>query len=69
MSGNQDKEKEFEKFLDHQIKQISEYSEGEEMFQENLREKYNKSCQINILNKEWLKKWKEIVCYEQVKEK
>ena len=69
MSVNQDKEKEFEKFLDHQIKQISEYSEGEEMFKENIRKKLNKLCQINILNKEWLKKWKEIVCYEQVKEK
>jgi hypothetical protein len=69
MSGNQDKEREFEKFLDHQIKLISEYFEGEEMFKSNLREKFNKVCQINILNKEWLKKWKEIVCFEQVKEK
>mgnify|MGYP002624492053 CR=1 FL=1 len=70
MSVNQnDKEKEFERFLDHQIKQISEFFEGEEMFNENLREKFNKTCQINILNKEWIKKWKEIVGYEQIKEK
>ena len=39
------------------------------MFDKSLREKLQKPCQINILNKEWIKKWKEIIGYEQIKEK
>ena len=69
---NEEDKKELERFLDHQIKLINEYSEGEEEFDKKLREKINTlsaPCQINILNKEWVEKWKEIVGYEKIKEK
>ena len=60
---------ELERFLDRQI--ISDFFEGEEEFDKKLREKYYTpyTFQINILNKEWVKKWKGIVGYEQIKEK
>jgi len=63
-------DKELERFLDHQINIISEFFEGEEEFDKKLREKISfANYQINILNKEWIQKWKEIVGYEQIKEK
>ena len=71
-SNNKQKDKELERFLDHQIKLINEYSEEEELFDKNLKENLNTNFtkyQINILNKDWIKKWKEIVGYEQIKEK
>ena len=64
---NKEDKKELERFLDHQINLISEFFEGEEIFDKNLE--LNTQCQINLLNKEWVKKWKEIVGYEQIKEK
>ena len=70
--NNKQKDKELERFLDHQIKLINEYSDGEEQFDKNLKENLHtniKKYQINILNKDWIKKWKEIVGYEQIKEK
>ena len=66
MSGDNKKEKEF---FDHQIKLISDFFEGEDEFDKNLKEKHNHTSQLNILNKEWIEKWKEIVGYEQIKEK
>ena len=67
MSTDNKIDKELERFLNHQINIISEFYEGEEMFDKNL--KLNTQCQINILNKEWIEKWKEIVGYEEIKEK
>ena len=68
-NNNKQKDKELERFLNDQINIINDFSEGEEQFDKNLRDKLNTTCQINILNKEWIKKWKEIVDYEQIKEK
>ena len=64
-------DKELERFLHHQINIISDFFEGEEFFDKKLRENYITlgELQINILNKEWIQKWKEIVGYEQIKEK
>ena len=70
-TGNNKKEnkKELERFFDHQINLISDLFEGEEMLDKNLAENLSKTCQINILNKEWIEKWKKFVGYEQIKEK
>ena len=71
-SNNKQKDKELERFLDHQIKLINEYSDGEKQFDKNLNENLHTNIikyQIDILNKEWIKKWKEIVGYEKIKEK
>jgi len=67
MSTNNKKDKELEQFLDRQINIISDFFEGEEQFDKNLKEKLNTTCQINILNKEWIEKWKQIVGYEEIK--
>jgi len=39
------------------------------MIDKYLVEKFSKTYQINILNKEWIEKWKKFVGYEQIKEK
>ena len=63
-------DKELERFLLHQINIISDFFEGEEDFDKKSRENISfTNYQINILNKEWIQKWKEIVGYEQIKEK
>ena len=67
MSTENKIDKELLQFLDRQINIISDFFEGEEQFDKNLKEKINKTCQINILNKEWIEKWKEIVGYEEIK--
>jgi len=71
MSTDNKEDKELERFLNHQIYVIGDFFEGEEEFDKKLREKYYTpyTFQINILNKEWVKKWKGIVGYEQIKEK
>ena len=63
------KDKELERFLEDQIRLIREYYELEKMFDEYLGDMLNQPTQIYILNKEWIKKWKEIIGYEQIKEK
>jgi hypothetical protein len=68
-NNNKPNDKELDPFIEHQIKLIKDLLEGEEILDQNLKQKFNKTCQINILNKEWLKKWKEIVGYEKIKEK
>jgi hypothetical protein len=67
MSTENKIDKELLQFLDRQINIISDFFEGEEQFDKNLKEKINTTCQINILNKEWIEKWKEIVGYEEIK--
>ena len=69
--NNKQKDKELQRFFDHEINLISDFSEGEEQFDKNLRDKFNinRESQIIILNKEWIEKWKEIVGYEKIKEK
>ena len=63
-------EKKFNNFLDIQIKRINEYSLWEDQFNANLSKKIiRKDQQFNILDKEWIEKWKECVGYEAIKDK
>ena len=65
-----DKNKEFNDFVDNQIKKINEYFQWEELLNDNLLKKVNKSNQqFVILDKEWIEKWKDIIGYEKIKKK
>ena len=65
-----DKNKEFNDFVDNQIKRINEYFQWEELLNDNLLKKANKSNQqFVILDKEWIEKWKDIIGYEKIKKK
>ena len=62
--------KRFEEFVNIQIKRINEYSLWEKCFNNFLTKKITrKNQQFNILDKEWIEKWKEYVGYEQIKDK
>ena len=57
-------------FIDNQIKRINEYALWEEEFNNFFTKKITrKNQQFNILDKEWIEKWKEYVGYEEIKDK
>ena len=59
-----------ERFIENQIKRINEYALWEEEFNNIISKKVAmKNQQFNILDKEWIEKWKEYVGYEEIKEK
>ena len=58
------------RFIDNQIERINEYALWEEEFNNYILEKKTKkNQQFNILDKEWIEKWKEYVGYEEIKDK
>ena len=70
MNKNDEKEKQFNKFVEKQINIINEYFEGEEHLNDIINKKANKKRQLFILlDKEWVEKWKENVGYENIKNK
>ena len=63
-------DKDFQNFVDNQIKRINEYAKWEEFFNDTLSKKViRKNKQFNIVDKEWIEKWKEYVGFEEIKEK
>ena len=63
-------DKDFTKFVDDQIKRINEYAIWEELFNNKLSNKITKkNRQFNIVDKEWIEKWKEYVGFEEIKDK
>ena len=63
-------DKNFDEFVNTQIKRINEFSIWEDYFDNVLSKKITrKNLQFNILDKEWIEKWKECVEYEKIKEK
>ena len=59
-----------DKFIDNQIKRINEYALWEEDFNNIISKKIvRKNQQFNIIDKEWIEKWKEYVGYEEIKDK
>ena len=63
-------DKNFDEFVNTQIKRINEFSIWEDYFNDVLSQKTTrKNLQFNILDKEWIEKWKECVEYEKIKEK
>ena len=60
----------FSKFVDIQIRRINEYSIWEEIFNNLLSNKVTKkNRQFNIVDKEWIEKWKKYVGFEEIKDK
>ena len=61
---------EFDVFVDTQIKRIAEYSQWEDYFNDILTNKATrKDRQFNLLDREWIEKWKESVGYKTIKDK
>ena len=63
-------DKQFENFVEDQIKKVNEFSRYEEYFLLMLNNKQKKNNkQFIVVDNVWIEKWKEIVKYELIKNK
>ena len=70
MSNNEKNEEMKEDEVIENIKRFKELYDAETFLNEKiLKTQINKKESFVLFNKEWLTKWKTIVCYEELKEK
>ena len=61
-------EKEFNEFIQNQIRAIAELFDWEYWLDDILRRKYTKNnLEFTLVERNWLEKWKEIIGYEKIK--